>query len=145
MSLFSRVGRKVVFVLDPSVAAGVDRPVVLPAASQKREIMLKYSIHAGIVAAFFIVTPAFAAALTEADFDYLKAQGVQSDGVVIRDLGPKDQSRLHVLINDPTTANNPIARAKDVSDALAEFKSHQDWEVEHPSEIWGEPKRRIPN
>ncbi len=107
--------------------------------------MLKYSIRAGIVAAIFIVTPAFAAALTEADFDYLKAQDVQSDGVVMRGLGPKEQSRLHVLINDPTTANNPIARAKDVLDALAEFKSHQDWEVEHPGELWGVPKRRIPD
>jgi hypothetical protein len=115
------------------------------AAGQKLEIMLKYSILAGMVAAFFIMTPAFAIGLTEADFDYLKTQDVQSDGAVIRGLGPKEQSRLHVLINDPTTANNPIARAKDVSDALAEFKSHQDWEVEHPGELWGVPKRRIPN
>jgi hypothetical protein len=145
MSLFSRVRRKVVSVLDPSVAVGIDRPVVLPAAGQKREIMLKYSIRAGIVAAFFIITPAFAVGLTDADFDYLKTQDVQSDSVVIHGLGPREQSRLHVLINDPTTATNPIARAKDVSDALAEFKSHQDWEVEHPSELWGVPKRRIPN
>jgi hypothetical protein len=107
--------------------------------------MLKYAIRAAIAAAFFIVTPAFAAALTDADFDYLKTQDVQSDGVVMRGLGPKELSRLHVLINDPTTANNPIARAKDVADALAEFKSHQDWEEEHPGELWGVPKRRIPN
>jgi hypothetical protein len=106
--------------------------------------MLKYSVRAGIVATFFIATPAFAAALTEADFDYLKTQDVRSDGAVMSGLGPKEQSRLHVLINDPTTASNPIARAKDVADALAEFKSHQDWEVEHPGELWGEPKRRIP-
>jgi len=107
--------------------------------------MLKYSIRAGAIASVFIITPAFAADLTEADFDYLKTPDVQSHGMMIQDLGPKDQSRLHVLINDPTTANNPIARAKVVSDALAEFKSHQDWEVEHRGEFWGDPKRRIPN
>jgi len=107
--------------------------------------MLKYSIRAGAVASFFIITPAFAVGLTEADFDYLTTQNVQSDGVVIRGLSPKEQSRMHVLINDLATANDPIARAKDVSNALAEFKNHQEWEVEHPGQFWGEPKRQIPN
>jgi hypothetical protein len=107
--------------------------------------MLKYSIRAGAFASFFIITPAFAVGLTEADFDYLKTQNVQSDGVVIRGLSPKEQSRLHVLINDLTTVNNPIARAKDVSEALTEYKNHQEWEVEHPGQFWGEPKRQDPN
>jgi hypothetical protein len=107
--------------------------------------MLKYSIHAGVVASFFIITPAFAVGLTEADFVYLTTQNVQSDGEVIRGLSPKEQSRLHVLINDLTTANDPIARAKDVSNALAEFKTHQQWEVEHPGQLWDEPKRQAPN
>jgi hypothetical protein len=40
---------------------------------------------------------------------------------------------------------DPIARAKDVSNALAEFKSHQDWEVEHPGRLWDEPKQKVPN
>jgi hypothetical protein len=108
-------------------------------------IVLKYSIRAGVFASFFIITPAFAVGLTDADFVYLTTQNVQSDGVVIRGLSPKEQSRLHVLINDLTTANDPVARAKDVSNALAEFKSHQEWEVEHPGQFWGEPKRQTPN
>jgi len=108
-------------------------------------IVLKYSIRAGVFAGFFIITPAFAVGLTEADFDYLITQNVQSDGAVIRGLSPKEQSRLHVLINDLTTANDPAARAKDVSNALAEFKNHQEWEVDHPGQFWGEPKRQIPN
>jgi hypothetical protein len=107
--------------------------------------MLKYSIRVGVIAGLFVVTPAFAVGLTAADFVYLTTQNVQSDGEVIRGLSPKEQSRLHVLINDLTTANDPIARAKDVSNALAEFKSHQEWEVEHPGQLWDEPKRQIPN
>jgi hypothetical protein len=107
--------------------------------------MLKYSIRAGAIASLFVITPAFAVGLTEADFVYLTTQNVQSDGEVIRGLSPKEQSRLHVLINDLTTANDPVARAKDVSNALAEFKKHQDWEVENPGKLWGEPKRQITN
>jgi hypothetical protein len=107
--------------------------------------MLKYSICAGAIAGFFIFTPAFAVGLTEADFIYLTTLDVQGDGVVIRGLSPKEQSRLHVLINDLTTAKDPIARAKDVSNALAEFKNHQEWEVQHPGQFWGEPNRQIPN
>jgi hypothetical protein len=107
--------------------------------------MLKYSIRAGAMASFFIITPAFAVGLTEADFSYLSTLDVQSNGIVIRGLSPKEQSRLHVLINDLTTANNPIARAKDVSNALAEFKSHQEWEVGHPGQFWGDQKQKNPN
>jgi len=107
--------------------------------------MLNYLIRTGAIASFFIITPAFAVGLTEADFVYLTTQNVQSDGEVIRGLSPKEQSRLHVLINDLTTANDPIARAKDVSNALAEFKTHQQWEVEHPGRLWDEPKRQAPN
>src|ERR1700722_219411 len=107
--------------------------------------MLKYLIRVGASAIFFLITPAFAVGLTEADFDYLTTQNLEGDGVVIRGLSPKEQSRLHVLINDLTTAKDPVARAKDVSEALAEFKSHQDWVLEHPGQFWGEPKQRIPN
>ena len=107
--------------------------------------MLKYSISAVAIAGYFLVTPAFAVGLTEADFNYLTTLDVQSDGVVIRGLSPKEQSRLHVLINDLTTAKDPIARAKDVSEALSEFKKHQEWEVKNPGKLWDDPKRQIPN
>lgn len=107
--------------------------------------MLKYSICVGVFASFFIIAPAFAVGLTEADFNYLTTQNVQHDGAVIQGLSPKEQARLHVLINDLATANNPIIRAKNASDALAEYKKHQDWEVEHPGQFWDEPKRQIQN
>ena len=104
--------------------------------------MLKHSICAGAIAGYLLVTPAFAVGLTEADFGCLTTLDVQSDGMVIRGLSPKEQSRLHVLINDLTTANDPIARAKDVSNALAEFKSHQEWEVGNPGRSYGAMYRR---
>lgn len=107
--------------------------------------MLKCSIRAAALGGLFIITPAFAVGLTEADFVYLTTQNVQTDGAVIRSLSPKEQARLHALINDLTTANDPVARAKDVSNALAEFKNHQEWEVEHPGQFWGEPKQKTPN
>jgi len=119
--------------------------IAFQVAGQNRGIMLKYSISAVAIAGYFLVTPAFAVGLTEADFNYLTTLDVQSDGVVIRGLSPKEQSRLHVLINDLTTANDPIARAKDVSEALAAFKNHQEWEVEHPGQFWGEQKHQDPN
>ena len=108
-------------------------------------IVLKYSICTGAIAGYLLITPAFAVGLTEADFSYLTTLDVQSDGMVIRGLSPKEQSRLHVLINDLTTANDPTARAKDVSNALAEFKSHQEWEAGHPGQFWGDQKQKIPN
>jgi hypothetical protein len=108
-------------------------------------IVLKYSICAGAIVGYLLVSPAFAVGLTEADFGYLTTLDVPSDGMVIRGLSPKEQSRLHVLINDLTTANDPTARAKDVSNALAEFKSHQEWEVGHPGQFWGDQKQKIPN
>jgi hypothetical protein len=107
--------------------------------------MLKYVICVGAIAGSFLITPAFAVGLTESDFNYLTGLDVQSDGLLIRGLSPKEQSRLHVLINDLVTAKDPIARAKDVSDALAEFKKHQEWEVENPGKLWDDPKRQIPN
>jgi hypothetical protein len=107
--------------------------------------MLKYSIFAGAIASFFIISPVFAIGLTQADFDYLTALNVQIDAVVIRSLSPKQQARLHVLINDPTTANEPSTRAKNVSEALAEFKKLQEQEVGHPGKLRDEPARQIPD
>jgi len=106
---------------------------------------LKYSFLAGALVGFFIITPAFAAGLTAADSDYLTTQNVQMDGQLIRGLSPKEQSRLHALINDLKTVNDPTARAKDVAGVLAEFKTHQDWEVKHPGQLWDTPTGRIPN
>ena len=49
--------------------------------------------------------------------------------------------RLHNLINDLRTANDPVARDKNVKDALDIFLQHQLWEKAHPGELWDAPKR----
>jgi hypothetical protein len=105
--------------------------------------ILKYLNLAGAIAGVVLITPVFAAGLTEADFDYLITQTVQKDGRLIQGLSPKEQARLHALINDVVTANDPIARAKDVSRVLADFNSHQVWEREHPGQLWDAPSRQI--
>ena len=117
----------------------------LQVADLKRRAMLKYSILAGTIASFFIISPAFAIGLTVADIDYLTTLNVQIDAVAIRGLSPKQQARLHALINDPTTADNPSTRAKNVSEAFAEFKKLQEREVEHPGKLRGEPQPQIPD
>jgi hypothetical protein len=105
--------------------------------------MLKFFNLSMAVASVVLVTPAFAVGLTESDFSYLSTRTVQRSDRLIQSLSPKEQSRLHALINDAKTANDPAARAKDVSDVLAEFKSHQDWELDHPGQLWDVPNRRI--
>jgi hypothetical protein len=92
-------------------------------------------------AAFFAVTAtAFAYGLSNKDYDYLKTQHFERDDAPILDLSPKEQTRVHNLINDPQTANDPTARARNVKDALSLFLEHQLWEKAHPGELWDAPK-----
>jgi hypothetical protein len=92
-------------------------------------------------AAFFAVTAsAFAYGLSDKDYDYLKTQHIERDEAPILDLSPKEQSRVHNLINDPQTANDPAARDRNVKDALGLFLEHQLWEKAHPGELWDAPK-----
>jgi hypothetical protein len=104
------------------------------------------SVLLGAAAVFFVVTSsAFSAGLTEADHDYLGTQNVERASPVVRGLSPKEQARLHALINDSQTENDPTARAKIVDEALVEFESHQRWEVMNPGQLWDVPKRKVPN
>ena len=57
------------------------------------------------------------------------------------DLSPKERARVHTLINDPRTANDPTARDRNVKGALALFLEHQLWEKAHPGELWDAPKK----
>jgi hypothetical protein len=95
------------------------------------------------VSGFFSVTTisAFAVGLSDQDFDYLKTQHIERYDAPILDLSPKEQVRLHNLINDLRTANDPVARDKKVKDALDIFFQHQLWEKAHPGELWDAPKR----
>jgi hypothetical protein len=86
-------------------------------------------------------TPAFAFGLTNTDQEYLSAQGVERTSAVLRSLSPREQARLHALINDAATAHDPATRERDVANALAKFREHQSWEEAHPGELWDVPKR----
>lgn len=103
---------------------------------------MKRLVWSGVAAGLLgFAAPAFAVGLSEADFIYLMTQNIERNGPPIRDLSPKEQSRLHSLINDSRTANDPVAQARYVNEALAEFLRHQLWEKEHPGQLWDVPKR----
>ena len=104
---------------------------------------MKSWIFIGTIAAMIAVAaPAFAVGLTDADFAYLATQDVKRDNPVLHNLSPKEQSRLHALINDLTTKDNAAAQAKNVTEILAEFLQHQTWEQNHPGELWDSPKQK---
>jgi hypothetical protein len=83
--------------------------------------------------------------LTEADHDYLGTQNVERASPLVRGLSPKEQARLHALVNASQTENDPTARTKIVHEALVEFESHQRWEVMNPGQLWDVPKRKVQN
>jgi hypothetical protein len=106
---------------------------------------MNYSILVGTTATFFVVaTSAFAVGLTDADHAYLVTQNVERGSPVVEGLSPKEQARLHGLINDSRTESDPTARAKIVHEALVEFESHQRWEAMNPGQLWDSPKRNTP-
>jgi len=101
--------------------------------------------HCGAICAavtvFFAVTgTAFAFGLSDEDYDYLKTQHVERSDAPMLDLSPRERARVHSLINDPQTANDPTARDKNVKDALDLFLAHQLWEKAHPGELWDAPR-----
>jgi hypothetical protein len=101
---------------------------------------MRLAMLAAAGAAFLGATaPAAAFGLTEADYDYLAARGVES--TVLRDLSPREQVRLHRLINDAAIASDPEARAREVAKTLEEFRGHQAWEDAHPGQLWDAPRR----
>ena len=107
-----------------------------------RVTVMKYAILLGASAAIFVATvSAFAVGLSETDFAYLTTQNIERNSPPLHNLSPKEQARLHSLINDPRTANDPAAQAKLVNEALVEFLDHQLWERLHPGQLWDAPKR----
>jgi hypothetical protein len=104
---------------------------------------MKHVIRIGVAGGFLAVAvAAHAVGLSETDFAYLTTQNIERSSPPIHDLSPKEQARLHSLINDPRTANDPDAQAKYVNEALAEFLDHQLWERSHPGQLWDAPKKR---
>ena len=103
---------------------------------------MKVSILVGVsVGSSAIPISPFAFGLSDADYAYLATQSVERNAASIRNISPKEQARLHSLINNPRTAGDPIARAKNVNEALAEFVEHQLLELSHPGQLWDLPKR----
>ena len=77
--------------------------------------------------------------LSDEDYDYLrKTQSLERYDAPVLNLGPKERSRLHNLINDPQP--NAV-RDKNVKDILGLFLEHQLWERAHPGELWDAPKK----
>jgi hypothetical protein len=73
--------------------------------------------------------PASAFGLSDDDYVYLaRVQHLERYNQPVLDIGPLERTRLHDLINDPRTANDPGARDKNVKNALDEFLAHQLWE-----------------
>jgi hypothetical protein len=99
------------------------------------------AISVAMVGFFAVTVSAFAFGLSDEDYDYLKTQHIARDAAPMLDLGPKEQARVHNLISDPLTANDPTARDRNVRDALALFLEHQLWEKAHPGELWDAPKK----
>ena len=83
------------------------------------------AISAVLVGFFAVTVSAFAFGLSDEDYDYLKTQHIERSDAPILDLSPKERQRVHNLINDPSTANDPTARNASVKDALALFLEHQ--------------------
>jgi hypothetical protein len=70
-------------------------------------------------------------------------QHAERDHAPILDINPKERSRLHNLINDPQTANDPTAGDENVRDALAEFLDHRLWEKDPSGPVVGLAKAMI--
>lgn len=86
-------------------------------------------------------TSAHAFGLTDSDYDYLTTQNVPRDSSVLRGLSPKEQARLHAIIVNSASDNDPAAQARNVADAIALYEGHQLWERMHPGELWDVPQR----
>src|SRR4051812_8555138 len=109
--------------------------------TSKRVLQWKNVVTLGVSFALFISASAFAVGLTDSDHEYLATQGVQRGNSVINGLSPKEQSRLHVVINDPAADKDAAVRAKKVRDVLNEFEANQHWEKMNPGQLWDDPRR----
>jgi hypothetical protein len=126
-----------------TVPEGNRRTYIRPEFAPDQSFVVKKLVFLTIALASLLVLPAFAVGLTEADYDYLATQDVKRGSPVLNALSPKEQSRLHALINDPGIDKDPLARAKMVRDALIEFEGNQDWEKMNPGQLWDVPKSGI--
>jgi hypothetical protein len=91
----------------------------------------------------FLTTSALAIGLTEDDFEYLSTLGIERASPLIQALSPKETARLHAIINDVRTKDDPIARIMALETALNEYREHQRCERMTPGQLWDVPKREL--
>jgi len=84
----------------------------------------------------FTVAGAFAFGLSDTDYNYLETLQVERTSILLKNLSPKEQARLHALINDEKTKGDTIAQAQNVNDALTQFSANQLWERQNPGQLW---------
>jgi hypothetical protein len=104
--------------------------------------MLRFVLRTAI-AAVVLTTSALAIGLTEDDFEYLRTHGIERASPLIQGLSPKETARVHAIINDVRTKDDPIARIMALETALNEYREHQRWEEMNPGQLWGVPKREM--
>jgi hypothetical protein len=103
---------------------------------------VRYSTLVKASVAFLLLsTSARAFGLTDSDYDYLTTHNVPRDSSVLSGLSPKEQARLHAIITNGASDNDPAAQAKNVAEEIAVYQGHQLWERMHPGELWDAPKR----
>jgi hypothetical protein len=100
-----------------------------------RKMRIAMLAAAGVALLGATTVPAVAFGLTEADYAYLAGRDVGRTSAVLRGLSPREQARLHAVINDAATAGDEAARANAVTRALEEFRERQAWEATHPEEM----------
>ena len=91
--------------------------------------------------ALLLATASFAVGLSDADLEYLATHELMRESPVLRGLSPKEQARLHAVINDDRTTADPIGKARNVAQLLEEFARNQLWERLNPGKLW-DAKRR---
>jgi len=99
-------------------------------------------LRAGVSGCLLLAVTSSAGAwgLSDEDYDYLRrTQSLERYDAPVLNLGPKERSRLHNLINDPQS--DAAVRDKNVKDTLGLFLEHQLWEKAHPGELWDVPKK----
>ena len=106
-----------------------------------RKPITKYRILIGAATVVFVASSSASAFfLTDDDYAYLATQNFVRSESIFQNLGPREEARLHALINDVQTKNAPAIRTKIVTDALKEFMSHRRWEEMHPGQFWVDPR-----
>ena len=105
--------------------------------------MRRLIIPGAIAVVVFLTTSSFAFPLTEEDLEYLKTHGVEKAGPLIQGLSPRETARMHALITDLRTKDDPVARRKAIEAALNEHREHQSWEIMNPGKLWNAREREI--